>query len=377
MHTLGVLFSFNDIVWRSDEIVRSLRSSDDGYPGLCSQGIISGVIANVPERDGRWIALAKGQLGVSEEVLRYYLANGDSVLLANLIHITRPLFHLCLSNTPFIEGGFGVALRCISKFDIENTLPELQHDFCALWNEIVREVRIRESLNISFHILQSIQHLYIALHQGTDAASIGEMDPFMYQLCDIPGHHSDTVIGDRNPTSSPATDIAPSINPVLSSFPALNADHRRIDIAEQSSPHDVPDATDTNNVDLSVISDISLSPLPASVPNDTVPANTHSSLASLAFQIDQVTAPPDPLPLLSTSAAAILPALPEGTPVLHPATASNDERFNDRRDPDPSQNVAGLEQSQKPATSAREVATDVLRHPLDEASVSRDIDHSE
>ncbi|KAH9970197.1 hypothetical protein BGW80DRAFT_1461471 [Lactifluus volemus] len=374
MYTLVALFLFDDIVLRSDEIVRSLRSSDDGDPGLCSQGIISGVIANVPERDDRWIALAKGQLGVSDEVLRYYLANGDSVLLANLIHITRPLVHLCFSSNSIPGGDLRTVLECISIFDIENTLPELQHDFCSLWNEIVREAHIRESSTISFYILGAIRHLYIALHQDTDAASIGEMDPFKYQLCDIPGHHSDTVIGDRNPTSSPAADIAPSINPVLSSFPALNADHRRIDIAEQSSPHDVPDATDTNNVDLSLISDISLSPLPASVPNDTVAANT---LASLAFQINQVTAPPDPLPLLSTSATAILPALPEGTPVLHPATALNDGTFNDRRDPDLRHNVVGLEQSQKPATSAPEVATDVLRHPLDEASVSRDIDHSE
>jgi Family of unknown function (DUF6535) len=233
MSVLGTLFS-DRIVLRSVEFGRYLRSSDDGDPGLCSQGLISGVIANVPERDDLWFALAREHLDLTEEVLQNYLANGDSVLLANFIHITRPLFHLFISDPSVINlmgGEFRMVLQCIFKFDIEKTLPKLQHDFCALWNEIVREAHIRESCTISLYILATIQHLYIALHQGTDAASndLDIYEPSSYPLCTIPNHHPDSAIGeipDRDLTS-------PSTEPVSSSFPASSADHRRIHFAEQ------------------------------------------------------------------------------------------------------------------------------------------------
>jgi Family of unknown function (DUF6535) len=200
MYVLGRIFDEGETVLRSDDIVRSLRSSDDGDRGLCSQGIIADVIASMPERDDRWIALAMDQLGESEEVLRYYLANGDSVLLANLIHITRPLFRLCLKDVGKMSYVLFCLLPRISKFDIRNTLPRLQHHFCDLWNEISREAHSRGFPLVFYHILSPIQHLYNALHEGTNAAPTGDLDPTepsSYQLCNIPGHHSDTVIGDR------------------------------------------------------------------------------------------------------------------------------------------------------------------------------------
>jgi Family of unknown function (DUF6535) len=86
MYVLGRIFREGVVVLGSVEIGRSLRSNGDG---LCSQVIIAGVIASVPERDDRWNSLAMDQLGISEEVLQ----NGDSVLLVNLIHTTRLFFH--------------------------------------------------------------------------------------------------------------------------------------------------------------------------------------------------------------------------------------------------------------------------------------------
>jgi hypothetical protein len=92
-------------------------------------------------------------------------------------------------------------LRCISKFDIENTLPGLQHDFCALWNEILLEARKTGKFYYPLYILSPIRHFYIALHQGTDcapsafdASTEGNDDilrfPSSYPLCNIPGHQS-------------------------------------------------------------------------------------------------------------------------------------------------------------------------------------------
>jgi Family of unknown function (DUF6535) len=189
-----------DVVLQSIETGHYLRNSGDRDTGLCAQGVIAGIIASVPERDDRWTALAMDQLGVSEDVLRDYLAHGDSVLLANLIHITRQ-FSSCLRDKRDVAYSLIYILSRISKFDIENTLPELQHEFCALWNEITREAHNCQTYHIPFFILRPIRLLYIALHRGTEAAptafddstTISDADalcePSSYPLCNIRAHH--------------------------------------------------------------------------------------------------------------------------------------------------------------------------------------------
>jgi hypothetical protein len=269
MDILESIFGFGlDLVLGSLEIVQSLRSSGDRDPGLCNRGIIAGVIASVPksERDDWWIELAKDQLDASEEVVRYYLAHGDSVLLANLIHITRLLLRSCLEDIAWMIMDMGSILERLSKLDIRNTLPALQHDFCILWNEITREAR-NHGLFVCRYVLQPIRHLYIALHQGTDAAptafdaSTNEYDlvfhdPSSYPLCNIPGHRSDISTSEKtypltitstppNPPDAVLSTISPSSVPDVSSFPASTVDHGRVHFAGESSLHDVVDATPT------------------------------------------------------------------------------------------------------------------------------------
>jgi Family of unknown function (DUF6535) len=247
MGIVGVIFEIGvDFVLRSVEIVQSLKSSGDQDPSLCTRGIIAGVIASVPdsERDDRWMALTKDQLDVSEEVLRYYLAHGDSVLLANLIHITRSLFRSCLEDISMAYGLMCI-LRHISKLDIRNTLPAVQHDFCSLWNEITRETHNRpEYILICYYILPHIRHLYIALHQGTDAAptafdastddgDVALHNPLSYPLCNIPGHRSHSSADETthplkitstpsNPPDAVLSAITPSSVPAVSSFPLID-----------------------------------------------------------------------------------------------------------------------------------------------------------
>jgi hypothetical protein len=122
MNILGSIFGFGvDNVLRSVAIGQSLRSSGDLDPGLCARGIIAGVISSVPDsgRDDRWMALAKDQLDVSEELLRYYLVHGDSVLLANLIHITRTLFRSCFEYYPIMLYNLAYILEPL--FQTRNT----------------------------------------------------------------------------------------------------------------------------------------------------------------------------------------------------------------------------------------------------------------
>ncbi|KAI0247017.1 hypothetical protein BJV78DRAFT_1285896 [Lactifluus subvellereus] len=230
-----------DGVLRSVEIGLSLGSrgnrKNEGS-ALCAQGIVAGIIASMPEeRDYRWKALVMGQLYVSEDVLRDYLAHGDSVLLGNLIHITRQFFHsyLDLDRNDHILLALSDILRAISGFDIQNTLPGLQNDFCALWNKIILEAWKNPANEIHIFILRYIRHIYVALHQGTDSAptafsaSTDDYDDLLYQrssypLCKIPGHAShihDPVVGAPEKTVHASSAILPNVlhpDPVLTTI---------------------------------------------------------------------------------------------------------------------------------------------------------------
>jgi hypothetical protein len=268
-----------DEVLRSVEIGHSLgtwgNNNNEGS-ALCAQGIVSGIIAIVPvgERDDQWKALVKNQLGVSEDVLRDYLAHGDSVLFANLIHITRQFFRSYLvDGDGYILLVLPSILASTSRFDIQNTVPGLQNDFCALWNEIVFKAQITGNSLIPYYILRDIRHIYIVLHQGTDSAptafspSTHDNDdilfqPSSYPVCNIPGHASHTVIGppeeSAHASNSAATlptvphpdpiltTISPSAGPDMSPSPTFTPHPSRIRLADEPSLHDIPQATTTN-----------------------------------------------------------------------------------------------------------------------------------
>jgi hypothetical protein len=203
------------------------------------KALIVGIIADVPEWDNHWIALTKDQLGVSEDVLWDYLAHGDSMLLANWIHIIHLLFHPS-ANSELVAYLLSYILSCISKLDIQDTLPGLQHDFCALWNKIVLEVC--QNKYSTYQTLNHTQHLYITLHQETNSAQTtfdastddnnSILDrPSLYPLCTIPGHESNI-----NSTSENAH--PPNIPSIVVLLP-----HTLLNTVTESSLHNVPHAT--------------------------------------------------------------------------------------------------------------------------------------
>jgi hypothetical protein len=132
-------------VLQSVEMGKSLRSpvtsveqevGKEQEIGLCAQTIVAGIISNVQESNDDWVALAADQFGKSKDVIRGYLRHGnDNVLLANLTHITRQIFH-SLTNNWDTATSSSTIIPSLSKFDIRNTLPELQDDFRSLWDEI-------------------------------------------------------------------------------------------------------------------------------------------------------------------------------------------------------------------------------------------------
>ncbi len=195
-------------VLQSVEMGHSLKNMSNDMDveiALFARAIVAGIVAGVRERDSRWFTLASGQLGVPDRVLRAYLAHGDSVLLANLIHITRHIFCSLFGISRELAHASSIILQSLSNFDVQGTLPELQHDFCALWNEIAQEARGSGRYTAPVHILRHTRHIYIALHQGTDAAPTAfsaateVLDNSLYEgssypLCSIPGHHCSNLI---------------------------------------------------------------------------------------------------------------------------------------------------------------------------------------
>ena len=175
------------VLLRSVEIGHSLMSwgnNDDGKNTLFAQGIIACIIAGTQQRDEHWFLLTMHQLGISEPVLRGYLNHhdGDSLLLANLIHFSRQfvrnVFQANWQDFP-VSNIFWLLLQPI--YDIQDILPELQHDFCSLWNEVVLQRRNTDHPLLS-KLLEEIHPIYLTLHQG-----FTQHDPF--PLCSIPSHH--------------------------------------------------------------------------------------------------------------------------------------------------------------------------------------------
>jgi hypothetical protein len=154
---------------RSVEMGQLLRPKDNTTGqkiGSCAQSIVAGIISKVQADDSDWVALATDQLGPS---LPRYLEHGnDSVLLANLIHITRKNLESSRDDPGgrqhlLLPDASSHIFPTLSNFDIRNTLPELQHDFLALWNEIDQEA---PNSAVLWNIRDHLRHFHNILTQG-------------------------------------------------------------------------------------------------------------------------------------------------------------------------------------------------------------------
>ena len=194
----------------SAKIARFVRNWYNGREVGLMKAIVSAVLARAQRRDDHWFTIASNEMRLSKSVLQDYGTQGDSLSLAVLIHVTRRHF-ICFPGTGLASSWprdkFWKVLVVASKFDIGSTSPELQHEFCALWNRIVRKAHNNTHLDyrIAELILKPIRHVYLALHQGTDCAptrfSPSTRDharillkPKSYPLCSVDGHiHVDST----------------------------------------------------------------------------------------------------------------------------------------------------------------------------------------
>lgn len=202
------------------------------------RGVIAVIVASARERNGAWAILARDHLGVPDSVFQDYQAHGDSVLLGNLIHFTRRANRYELFSRDVV--------RSLSQFDIRNTLPDLQCDFCAMWNEVVREAQDGDTCSYPVLFLREIRHHYVALHKGASPASrlpcfgvsgdLSEplLNPSSYPLCKVAAHRSHSMYNGNeamekylegtHPPPTTSGSATPSLPPTL---PAHTITHPR------------------------------------------------------------------------------------------------------------------------------------------------------
>jgi hypothetical protein len=174
-----IFHRFVNSEWRSlltsIEFARMLRRVENNDPPTLyySRIMLSIILPGVPvqERDKRWYQLASSQLnlGVTRPVLDNYVAHGNSIHLANCIHVLRNLTSIHFDYWRGDPTTLQKTLALVSNFDIRDTLPELQNDFCREWNRIVEMGGLRifgsnRDASQYIAILKNIHHLYIALH---------------------------------------------------------------------------------------------------------------------------------------------------------------------------------------------------------------------
>ncbi|KAH9031390.1 hypothetical protein EDB83DRAFT_2525764 [Lactarius deliciosus] len=208
-------------------IVRGWGNGGNQGTGLVTEAIVTSIIGMVERRDDSWFILASSVLGVPESVLRDYAAN--SLSLAILIHVVCQQFNHF--RKPFWPR-FWIwdVLYAASKFDVQDTSPELQHEFCSLWNQIVFKARNDDDREMAYRILSPIRHIYLTLHQDTDSArtrlsafthGLDDIlfEPSSYPVCKVAGHiHDNSAILHDNAALVPSI-TSPAASPLSVSSP--------------------------------------------------------------------------------------------------------------------------------------------------------------
>jgi hypothetical protein len=244
------------------EILRGWRNDQDEGTVLKAQAIISEIVAIMQPRDDSWFILASKELGVPETVLRDYATHGDSLSLAILIYVVRQQFNN-IRNSSWSHFEFSSALEAASKFDARSrdTSSELQHEFCALWNQIVRKCQNDDDHRMAWYILMQIRNVYLALHQDTNSAPIQFDastddsshilgDPFSYPVCNLPGHHPDStphIYDDSAPTTSARIVLSRLDNPAL--IPSFLARRPGSTSSPVHAPHRIDGSIDAPHPD--------------------------------------------------------------------------------------------------------------------------------
>ena len=169
---------------QSAEIADLVRGWDNGkdFETMMIRAVVSSIVARAQQCNDTWFTLAAHETGVLEKDLQDHATCGNNLSLAVLIHIVRQQFNP-FEEHHWPESEFSKVLEAASKFDVLKTSPELQNEFCVLWNQIVHT----GIGGIPSYILKPIRNVYLTLHPHTDCAlrnfstSTSDKDPILSQ----------------------------------------------------------------------------------------------------------------------------------------------------------------------------------------------------
>ena len=183
------------------------------------------VLASSQPHDSSWYNFASEELGLPETSLRDYATQGNSLSFVILIHVVRQQFTHFGKTSSLHKDNFSYVLAEASEFDEKDTSSELQHEFCALWNQIVNKAQGGGDQDMARLVLKHIRNVYLSLHQNTDSAptqfsaSTGNWDPILrdpssYPVCKVPDHSSDSAphIHDNGVSATLARSIPHDLN---------------------------------------------------------------------------------------------------------------------------------------------------------------------
>jgi hypothetical protein len=154
--------------------VQGWKSISNPVTAFYAQYVVAVTLASAQVRDDNWFQLASGQLNESKSLLWGYYAYGDSILLANAIFIIRRTIQTHSGSEGHhridIAEASRKTLELVCRFDVQNTLPEHQHQFCSLWNQLVDAAQNNTHPHVTSlckMVLKYIRRLYITLHEDT------------------------------------------------------------------------------------------------------------------------------------------------------------------------------------------------------------------
>jgi hypothetical protein len=352
------LFKRWDLAPQTIEVAHALApwcTSNDQRTALYARCTVTRVLATVPQRDDRWIKFVARISGLRDGDIRDISQSGDNLLLSTLIDLCRQADY----------SHEWRLVRAFAQFDIRDTLPRLQHGFCTLWNEFVEKAKIRgDPHSTPVHILNLIRPLYLALHEGTDAAPTEfsaansfefiTSQPSSYPQCNIVGHrHHPESIGQLRVVNSRAF---PLLSQSRHSLPHLSTSDgitvprqvgqeniitRPRSLFEPTTPEDLAESSREAPTTISPALPAHTSPYPTheSLPSPVAALQDIPPAATLSHPQEETTRPDtvapfekldfgEVLPLASTPGPAptlpLVPVLPPTPPVQNESWGSSD-----------------------------------------------------
>jgi hypothetical protein len=195
--------------------VQKWRSIIHPITRFYAQCVAAITLSSVQEHDDRWSQLASGPMGAFKYVSQDHLKQTDSILLASAISIVRQTIQTYSGSTEHhqseILGASSKALESLRRLDVGHTFPDLQREFCAVWNQLVDLAQNDDRLHIvriATATLKNTRNLYIELHKGTCAtptsfsgAPTDDGDPVLddagsYRKCDVGEHRPSQPIAE-------------------------------------------------------------------------------------------------------------------------------------------------------------------------------------